>query len=246
MEASSDLRSQRENRCADCLFLDLKVATGDSLRTEQVGIHLTLNFHEQWKTLPLGRVKFGLRGGELRLKVDNGIVPYENRDLVKALPISVSKSYTLTSNLEVQHSNEFSVSNSGASAKVGAGRKKVSGRTEASEVVSCQVSSKGSDIEPAWAFALKALDEDVLIGYIDCHLCRVNIKGIPCKLEAIFQVSKSDVWILDTEGIWPSNISQNRKAIIERELVFYLLKNHIHPYISRVFLPLVTSLSSDQ
>ncbi|MFM7793294.1 MAG: hypothetical protein ACKO90_36140 [Microcystis panniformis] len=56
-------------------------------------LSVRLNFNQQWLDFSFGRVKFGLRGGELRLKLENGQMPSELRNealkkiLAKLLPI---------------------------------------------------------------------------------------------------------------------------------------------------------------
>jgi hypothetical protein len=48
-----------------------------SSQTRQIDLHLTINFDEQWESLKEGRIRFGLKGGELRLKLKNSEIPYD-------------------------------------------------------------------------------------------------------------------------------------------------------------------------
>lgn len=172
----------------------------------------------------------------MRLKIDKGRVPYQSRSLVQELPLSITKNFTSTINREVQHSGEIKISDNTATASIGTGQKQNFSTTEISEVTSCQVSTKGSETKPVWAFYLKALDEDVLLGLVDKPLCKVHVDEFPCEVIAEFRVSKQDVWFLDAEGIWPPGISKNKRAIIEREIVFHLLNSILQPYLSRIVL----------
>jgi hypothetical protein len=60
------LRSQ--NKYPDCLQMELEAV---SIQSEIFDLYLTLNFNEQWEPLLNGRVKFMLKGGQLKLKLDN-------------------------------------------------------------------------------------------------------------------------------------------------------------------------------
>ena len=42
---------------------------------EQIDLPITIEFNEQWESLLGGRVKFGLKGGTLKLKLENGQIP---------------------------------------------------------------------------------------------------------------------------------------------------------------------------
>ena len=82
---------QQEHKCSGCLCLELEgklieptpglfdripfVAPNAPAADPEIDLYLTIQFNEQWETLPGGGVKFGLRGGELRLKLRNGAMP---------------------------------------------------------------------------------------------------------------------------------------------------------------------------
>ena len=109
---------QEEHHCPDCLYLELEgdlieptmglldriplltpkslpgapVLTPKSLPgAPEISLHVTLQFNEQWATLPGGQIKFGLRGGELRLKLDNGEMPLASRELGAPFEPTVQK-----------------------------------------------------------------------------------------------------------------------------------------------------------
>jgi hypothetical protein len=52
-----------------------------SSATEQINLHLTLQFNEQRERLLSGRIKFGLKGGELSVKLENGTIPLASGEL---------------------------------------------------------------------------------------------------------------------------------------------------------------------
>ena len=93
--------TEHENKCPECLVLEISgeivAAKGllPSLKkseSEAIALFLRIGFNEQlvneqWLNFSFGRVKFGLQGGELRLKLENGKMPSElrNQDLKKLL-----------------------------------------------------------------------------------------------------------------------------------------------------------------
>lgn len=246
----------KHNRYPDCLFLDLVVETvqpsGQWLSSqERQGIeafilYLTLNFNEQWHNLKFGRVKIGLKGGELRLKLKNAKIPYNARELAQDLELSVKKSVSITQGRESQGSGSGSWSSSdGPAVGMTVGGKRNFEKTETAEVMTCQVSTKGSVVEPVWDFRLRTIDDVVLIGRLNGEkLATLQDVTAPCDLEATFQVSIRDVWITEGEGIWPSDISFNKLAWIKREIVLWFLEHKIKPYLSRILLRVLPEIST--
>lgn len=58
----------------DCLSMKLE---GILIKSEQIDLPITIYFNEQWQSVEGGRVKFGLKGGTLKLKLENGQI-FEN------------------------------------------------------------------------------------------------------------------------------------------------------------------------
>jgi uncharacterized protein YjbI with pentapeptide repeats len=59
---------ETHNLYPDCVFLELETET----KNEQIiDLYLTIKFSEQWQNLLAGRVKIGLKGGELKLHLEN-------------------------------------------------------------------------------------------------------------------------------------------------------------------------------
>ena len=83
--------TEHDNKCPECLHLEI---SGEPVASESKGVvslfkksepkafslSVRLNFNQQWLDFSFGRVKFGLRGGELRLKLENGQMPSELRN----------------------------------------------------------------------------------------------------------------------------------------------------------------------
>jgi uncharacterized protein YjbI with pentapeptide repeats len=62
--------------------------------TERFDLYLTLNFNQQWHSLLDGRIKLGLKGGELRLKLENSQLSLINSQLDQYLAIATTASET--------------------------------------------------------------------------------------------------------------------------------------------------------
>jgi len=78
------------NLAPDCVFLE--VETGEQ-NEQKIDLYLTLKFSEQWENLLEGRVKIGLKGGELKLHLDNCIFTENNRLTDNNLHIDISPDY---------------------------------------------------------------------------------------------------------------------------------------------------------
>jgi hypothetical protein len=61
-----------ENKFPNCLRIRLE---GILVESEQIDLPVEIEFNEQWESLRGGRVKFGLKGGILRLKLENAQIP---------------------------------------------------------------------------------------------------------------------------------------------------------------------------
>ena len=83
--------TEHDNKCPECLHLEI---SGEPVASESKGVFclfkksepevfslsVRIIFNEQWLVFSFGRVKFGLRRGELRLKLKNGQMPSELRN----------------------------------------------------------------------------------------------------------------------------------------------------------------------
>lgn len=107
-----------------------------------------------------------------------------------------------------------------------------------------QVTTKGSEENPAWVFEVETGEPDLkgllkpdLKGLLkNASLGTLNVTAKPCRVEATFEVSKRDVYLSDAEGLWPQNISRNKKAVLERMIALRLLESKLKPYLSQAQL----------
>ena len=102
LNTSLPLPNPPENRFPDCLQLDITaipLTTGqqgkkfwgelfnfrrqvtEPQQVKKIELYLKIKFDEQWEQLSEGRIKFGLRGGQLRFHLENGVMPSHLRQL---------------------------------------------------------------------------------------------------------------------------------------------------------------------
>ena len=249
------MRSQNtlENRCPDCFYLEVegKIVSKQGLFASiqkpkakiqnQIDLHLTINFNEQWQQMPAGRIKFGLRGGELRLKLENGSIPYDLRELNSKFELTIAKERQQQASQDSKQGTEATVeANPVKIAKTAIKglleRKFTSGTTDKFQFTSAQVTTKGEPENPAWVFENQT-GESVLKGSLTAaKLGTMEVTGRPCRVETTFEVSLGEVKLTDAEGLWSPDISDEKKAAIERGLAKLLLKHKFKPYLSRQVL----------
>ncbi|NEP60645.1 MAG: hypothetical protein F6K31_27215 [Symploca sp. SIO2G7] len=73
-----------ENRCPSCLFMQLE---GILVQPDQIDLYLTINFDVQCESLPKGSIAFGLKGGKLQLRLENGKIHHQFRELTGSLTL---------------------------------------------------------------------------------------------------------------------------------------------------------------
>ncbi len=188
-------------------------------QTEQLHIHLSLNFNEHWEPLLGGRVKFGLQSGTLKLNLENCEIPVASRQLVGDFmlsPIQSSTQVLFTENSAVVLESETAE------------------KTKENHGTLCHVSTLGDDTTPAWIFALERADS-VLKGLLK-SVRIAELTAQPLRIAATFEVAKEDIYITDAEGLWPHDITPNQHSVLERILTVYLQVNKFQPALSWALL----------
>lgn len=208
-----------------------------STATQFLDLHLTIDFNEQWESLNKGRVKFGIKGGELRLNLKNAEVIPESCALNTSLKLSLpeekqepkSIKERLNKQLRTLATNSFL--NSSQKSEI------------TSPVTICKITKKfgfcAVDSQPdltenhAWGLE-EEQGELVLKGLLKrTKLATLKVTALPCFVEATFTVSKRDVCITEVEGLWTSDISRNKKAVLNRLIIQRLLDTKLNSYVSR-------------
>jgi hypothetical protein len=269
---STTPQPEPENKYPDCLYMELEgtLVQPDnqqhlefwttSTQRQQIDLHLTLHFNEQWESLDRGRVKFGLKGGELRLKLENSEIPYESRELVGSIEL-----YRRKDNQEAERSQArkgtqgraceqsappkaiarsasakpiaiaFSLKGNKPQSQVSVATEQTSSQP-GSFVTLCHVTTKVTEENPVWIFE-EEMGKPVLKGLLNkAKLATLNVLALPCRVEATFEVSKRDVCLTDAEGLWPPDISRNKRAVLDRLIIQRLLEPKLKLYLSRAEL----------
>jgi hypothetical protein len=199
--------------------------------TTQLNLHLTIQFNEQQEQLLEGRIKFGLKGGKLSVKLKNGKISLSSNHLSGSYKLAIQQAR------QQEKSENQSVDTSWSEAKLEGKTnptpKNTTTRTDNIQFTTCQVTIKGSEEIPVWVIGVEST-ESVLKGLLkNALLATINVKAKPCYVEAIFHVLPQDVCLSEAEGIWPQNISKKRRLIIERAIVRHFFKRKLMPYLSR-------------
>ena len=184
-----------ENKFPDCLIMKLE---GILVESEQIDLPITIEFNEQWESLLGGRVKFGLKGGTLKLKLENGQIPEQLRNLTGLKELK-----------EREASEKFQFPSM------------------------CQVTTNGSELNPAWLFELK-IGSQVLKGLLPKEkLGTLTVNNQPCCVEATFEVVLRYVHITSVEGLWPENTPPDRQKLLKIVIAKHLCNSQLQPYLSR-------------
>jgi hypothetical protein len=242
--------TEHDNKCPECLHLEI---SGEPVASESKGpfslfkksepeafsLSVRINFNQQWLVFSFGRVKFGLRGGELRLKLENGQMPSELRNealkkiLARELEIERQSGGEQESKSQVEASVTPDLSK--ASLKgVGEQRQKKS-QVDKFQLKIAQISHKGANNQPVWVFENRT-GEPVLIGELADSLGKMLIAGVPWSVEATFTPEMRQVVITGLENLFKDDISGHKLNVFELALAKLFLKHKTQPYLSRQVL----------
>jgi hypothetical protein len=242
--------TEHDNKCPECLHLEI---SGEPVASESKGpfslfkksepeafsLSVRINFNQQWLVFSFGRVKFGLRGGELRLKLENGQMPSELRNealkkiLARELEIERQSGGEQESKSQVEASVTPDLSK--ASLKgVGEQRQKKS-QVDKFQLKIAQVSHKGANNQPVWVFENRT-GEPVLIGELADSLGKMLIAGVPWSVEATFTPEMRQVVITGLENLFKDDISGHKLNVFELAVAKLFLKHKTQPYLSRQVL----------
>jgi hypothetical protein len=229
-----------DNKCPDCVWLDIQAELIQQKSffgkpsTSQIILYITLQFNEQWYALPNGngRIKFGLRGGELRLKLENCKISPDDRELCGEL--SLETVIKRKQQISEEHSVGAKLIAKGAEANYG--RKETTGTSNEFEFKTCHVTTKGSEQEPAWEFEPRQ-GEPVLKGLLKkTKLAIATVDSEPFRIQGIFMAPPKDIEMTDSEGLWFVDLIPEKRATLDRFLAMGFLKPNIQPYISQLEL----------
>ncbi len=203
-----------------------------SLATDQIQLYLTLQFNEYRESLPRGQIRLGLKGGELKLRLENGKIPLPSCQLNGSVKLLRQAGKQHKNGITAQTDATVSLRESQVEASTNLLPKPTQKNTPQYRFSICQVTAQGSEENPNWVFAAHK-DQPVLNGFFNRALLgTLQVTAKPCRVEATFCISPQDIYI-DTEMLLPNTISKKKKTVIERALVRRLIKRKFAPYLSR-------------
>lgn len=203
-----------------------------SLATDQIQLYLTLQFNDYRELLPRGQIRLGLKGGELKLRLENGKIPLPSRKLNGLVKLLRQPRKQYPNGMAFQPDVTISLRENPVEELTNLLPKPPEKNTQQSQFSICQVTAQGSQENPSWVFAAHK-DQPVLKGFFtQAFLGTLQVTARPCRVEVTFCISPQDIYI-DTEMLLPNTISKKKKTVIERALVRRLLKRKLTPYLSR-------------
>lgn len=203
------------NQFPDCVLMKLHSSSQTALQTTgESELQLTIRFGEQAIPLPdkKGLVTFGLRRGELRLKISQGRIPLEKTGLVTPFQTKISiekqrqEGRAREANITKDSGLKFSDSSS---------------TTDKVQDTLYQVRSKGTETNPVWVFEEHL--QDCLSGsLVEERLGTVVIEGNDCVVMATFEVAhQTDICFIEIDELLPQGIfkalSRTQQRLICKE-----------------------------
>jgi hypothetical protein len=240
--------TEHENKFPECLHLEISgeivdkslLASLKNPEPEKIDLFVRINFNEQWIDFPFesmkfGRVKFGLSGGELRLKLENGKMPSESvSEALKKFPeseLSGERQVVREDENKSQFEGSFNLGLFKIGFKVGRENRQKDSISDKFPLKIAQISHKGADDQPVWVFENQT-GEPVWIKDLAGCLGEMLIEDIPLIVEATFEASQ--VKITSLENIFSEDI--NKQSVFRAGLAPLILYHKMKPYLSRQVL----------
>lgn len=197
------------HRSLGCLYLELDLPTlrTTSLLPPDPMLRLQIHFSSRWQELGEGRVCLGWRRGLLRLQLKGGWIPQSDRLLTPTLELISS---------EIHSDHRLTL--------------------ERRSSIFCHPLALPEFPESlVWEF--EAGQDQILSGLLPwMDLGRITRTASQLQIQAWFEAKEEDLWILDTEGLWPVTISTNKLVVLRRLLARKLYPTQGQPYLSHLEL----------
>ncbi len=237
--ASTKRQFQTENRCPDCLSLqlkatDLKSKWGLGRSPDTCELFLDILLNEQTVDLPIGKVQFGIQRGELRLELTHCTMPLDARALGTPLDLSIAIKRQQKKGSEQNSGLKASNNDQKLGIEATAAQKNTQENHDEFQWTAAQVTQKGAPETPAWVFEVKT-GEPVLKGQLtNVKLGELQVAAPQWTLVAKFSVELRDVYLSQLSGIWLVDLLPAKRAVLDRALALLILRNKLRPYLSKV------------
>jgi len=230
MRKSGRVSAHIKNLYPDCLTLELESENIEALKT---ALYLTISFYEQEELISGGKVKFGLKRGELILNFENAQMKVKDRILCAPLEVNRQTEITTESSREVKGGGSFSTSEGSILPNVSLCTKTGEKVTEKGTSITYKIFTKGDPVSPSWSFVeesgvnpLKGVLRDTQLGILT-----ITQRGV-WHANVRFVFSIEDIYIKGSGGFWADDIARNKMAVIERVIVKELLKGKLRSPMS--------------
>ncbi len=89
--------------------------------------------------------------------------------------------------------------------------------------------------QPGWRFQTSDETENILKrgSIIQEQWAKIQVTNKPCHIKGVFEVFKEDIALVKSNFL-PDDINDNKRALIETQIISYLYKEYFNPYLSRV------------
>lgn len=199
---------------------------------EQINLFLTIQFNEHWQDLPGGRIRFGINGGQLTLRLENGEIPLELLDLSGPLNLEVS----IKRAKKDTKKGKKGVKVSAQGGEIAQESEEASEYSDEISFTTCQVTTKGTSTNPVWVFEEKQ-EERVLKGLLkSTKLAMMNILARPYIIRAEFDTSNKNIQITGFGGIWFQDLKPGKRTTLDRLFANKYLDELIQPHLSEQVL----------
>lgn len=243
----STLKNKSINKLTDCLFLDI-----DSCVTRKNGIVLfiTMHFNEHVINHSLGNVSVALRGGDLRLGLEN--ISFIRHDQYGSLPLSVMKK-SIRDTGELDRRGKESISKPSSSVELGLSstKAKLSSSHEDKTALAREATTKASDEvsyqtwqihaldgpTPGWRFRLKTNEPYLEGSILRERFCECHLDQKPGEIIVRFHVDQRFIrmevltGMLLSKGIY-ALLSPKKRKIFNLWLWKNVVKPHFFPCLS--------------
>ena len=227
------------------LVMNLVLDDSSMFKRGKISVYLNISFGEDSQIVKFllrkdGCIRFGIRRGELILKLKEGKMPLDQREFKGELPAFIDLKKQEIHKTQAITKIKASVSNDHLGLKADDSSVDTREIGERFNRRALQVTTTGEDKQPIWTF--KSRGKEILEGgRFNEKLGVVQMLSNPFSLEAVFKINCEFIWqdlyITAQEGVWKEATTERdkkRKTTAERAILKRCVKPKIEDYLSRV------------
>jgi len=219
---------QPKNRFPNLVFLKLNGTSSIRSNIRQIAMTMTLRFGEQCLVTPIGKVRFGLKRGELKLKLIDGTMALEEMGLTTPFTIEIG----VEEQKEQGGETEINIATS-----VGIKARSINKAGTKTTHKTYQCHTGGTEEDPIWVFHAETENPPILLGQLtEESLGTVKPTKIPCRMKATFEVPRqSALYLIGSDGIlWAKDLERNKTALLAIFFFKKFIQPKLKPYLSQI------------